>query len=84
MLRDVSGTPFRMVGVQPTWLTGTVVNSAKAAHDDRLLPERTILGQLAAALAGAGCRDAAVFEHLRGPRPCARGCHVVDALLRRS
>ena len=36
---------------------------------------------LADALEEAGCIDADILGHLRGPGPHARGCHVLDALL---
>jgi hypothetical protein len=36
---------------------------------------------LADALEEAGCADAAILGHLRGPGPHARLCHVLDAAL---
>jgi hypothetical protein len=33
------------------------------------------------ALEGAGCTNADILAHLRGPGPQWRGCFVVDALL---
>jgi hypothetical protein len=36
---------------------------------------------LADALEEAGCTDAAILSHLRGPGPHVRGCWVVDLLL---
>ena len=40
--------------------------------------------ELADALDDAGCTDADVVGHLRGPGPHARGCWVVDLLLGKS
>jgi hypothetical protein len=39
---------------------------------------------LADALEEAGCTDAALLDHLRGPGIHVRGCWVVDALTARS
>jgi hypothetical protein len=36
---------------------------------------------LADALEEAGCTDAAILGHCRGPGPHVRGCWVVDLLL---
>ena len=36
---------------------------------------------LADALEEAGCADAQVLSHLRGPGPHACGCHVLDLIL---
>ena len=33
------------------------------------------------ALEEAGCAEAAILDHLRGPGPHVRGCHPVDAVL---
>jgi hypothetical protein len=36
---------------------------------------------LANALEECGCEEMAVLDHLRGPGPHWRGCHVLDAIL---
>ena len=58
---------------------------AKAVYDERSLPSGTLetdrLGILADALEDAGCTDATILEHLRGPGPHVRGCFVVDLML---
>jgi hypothetical protein len=67
--------------VDPAWLTwndGTVRRLAQAFYDDRSF-ERLPL--LADALEDAGCTDAAILDHCRGPAQHARGCWVVDLLL---
>jgi hypothetical protein len=38
------------------------------------------LAVLADALEDAGCDDAVLLDHLRGPGPHVRGCFVVDLL----
>jgi hypothetical protein len=82
LLRDIFGNPFR-----PPFaplLLDTVVSLAQAAYDERELPSGHLdpirLAVLADALEEAGAA-AELAEHLRGPGPHVRGCHVVDLLL---
>jgi hypothetical protein len=80
LLHDIFGNPFRPVALDPSWLTTDVLMRAQLAYDDRafhLLPE------LADALEAAGCHDAEVLGHCRGPGPHTRGCWVVDLILSR-
>ena len=69
------------------WNNGTVVRLAEAAYEERMLPEGTLNAQrlsvLADALLDAGCTDAVLLDHLRGPGPHLRGCWAVDHLLGR-
>jgi hypothetical protein len=85
LARDIFGNPFRPVILDPLWLTPTVKALAAAAYDDRTLPAGSLdpdrLGILADALEDAGCDDAAILGHLRGPGPHFRGCWVLDLLL---
>jgi hypothetical protein len=79
--REIFGNPFRPVTVDTEWLAwngGTVVKLSQVIYDDRAFDR---LPLLADALEDAGCADAAVLEHLRGPGPHFRGCYVIDALL---
>lgn len=81
LLRDVFGNPFRPAHAEPAWLTwndGTVVRMAKAIHDERRFDELPMLGD---ALEDAGCTDADILTHCRGPGPHVRGCWVVDLLV---
>ena len=85
LLRDVVGNPFRRVVPSPAWLAwneATVVRLAQAAYEERHMPEGTLdngrLAVLADALEEAGCTDADILNHLRGPGPHVRGCWVVD------
>jgi hypothetical protein len=92
LLSDIFGPLlFRSVEIDPHWLLwndGTVVKLAQAAYEERQLPEGTLdntrLLILADALEEAGCSDADILGHLRGPGPHVRGCWVVDLLLGKS
>jgi hypothetical protein len=88
LLRDIVGSPpFRPV-VPPsvrTWHGGTVFRLAQTVYEQRELPsgnlDRHRLAVLADALEEAGCTDAEILGHLRGPGPHTRGCHAVDVVL---
>jgi hypothetical protein len=91
LLRDLFGNPLRSVTICPAvlaWNDSTVVRLAQAAYEERLLPEGTLdngrLAVLADALEEAGCSDADILGHLRGPGPHVRGCWVIDSLLGKS
>jgi hypothetical protein len=88
LLRHIVGNPFRPVTLIPAvlaWNDGTVVRLAQVAYQERKMPEGTLdngrLAVLADALEEAGCSDADILDHLRGPGPHVRGCWVVDQLL---
>jgi hypothetical protein len=81
LLREVIGNPFRPPVVDPTWLLwhdGTVRHLARAIYDDRTYEQLPILAD---ALEEAGCTDADILAHCRGPGPHVRGCWAVDAIL---
>lgn len=96
LLRCVVGNPFRPVtlprepvdtglGVQfggmherCPWLTPDVLALAGAGYEGR---DFSGLGALADALEDAGCTDADLLGHLRGPGPHALGCWCVDLIL---
>jgi hypothetical protein len=80
LIRCVCGNPYRHEAFDTTWFTSTVVALAKGIYDDRAFDR---LPLLADALEDAGCEDARVLDHCRGLEPHARGCWVVDGLLRR-
>jgi hypothetical protein len=88
LLRDIAGNPFRPVTLSPAWHTPAVLALAQAAYDNRSLPAGTLdperLAVLADALEEAGCTDADILGHLRGPGPHVRGCFVIDTLLDKS
>jgi hypothetical protein len=80
LLRCVFGTAS---GPPPgrTWLTGVGDAVQRLAHT--IYEERSfdLLPLLADALADAGCTDAQILEHLRGPGPHCRGCWGLDLVL---
>lgn len=78
VLRDIFGNPFCPVATNPTWLSPKVVSLTKAIYDDRAFEQMPILAD---ALEEAGCTNADILAHCRGPRPHVRGCWVVDLLL---
>jgi hypothetical protein len=90
ILLDVFDNPFRAVTVSPlllTWRNSTIPALAQSIYDNRS-PSGTLdparLSELASLLGEAGCQDAELLEHLRGPGPHIRGCWVVDLLLGKS
>jgi len=84
LLRCVFGNPFRATSLDSSLRTPDVLTLAQGAYKERIMPEGTLdatrLAVLADALEEAGARDF-VLDHLRGPGPHVRGCHVVDLLL---
>jgi hypothetical protein len=46
--------------------------------------DRGLVLTLAECLDDAGCDDAELLEHLRGPGPHFRGCWAIDLLLNRA
>jgi hypothetical protein len=85
LLRCISDMPFRAMAEDPAWRTPALLKSAQAAYDEPSLPEanldNTRLVALADALEKAGCHDADLLDHCRGPGPHVRGCWVLDLLL---
>ena len=85
ILRDVVGNPFRPVALSPAWRSPAVLALAQAAYNNRILlagilePDR--LAIVADALEEAGCNDADILGHLRGPGPHLRGCCAIDLIL---
>jgi hypothetical protein len=85
LLRDLYGPlPFRPLTVHRDWLTwhdGTIPRMASAIYEDQAYERLPILAD---ALEDAGCTDAEILSHLRGPGPHVRGCWVIDLLLAKS
>jgi hypothetical protein len=87
LIRDIFANPFRPPLSIPVSVLlchgGLLQRLAEAAYEHRLLPEGHLdperLAVLADAMEEAGA-DAEMVEHLRGPGPHVRGCHVVDWL----
>jgi hypothetical protein len=88
LLRDIFGNRFRPVSVSPTCRAPQVVALAQAAYEQRELPAGHLdparLAVLADALEEAGCDQADLLGHLRGPGPHVRGCFAVDLVLGRT
>jgi hypothetical protein len=81
LLRDIFGNPFRPVAINPSylrWRDGTVVRIVQAIYHERRFQDLPILADT---LEEAGCTDAAILTHCRGPGEHVRGCWVVDAIL---
>jgi hypothetical protein len=82
--RDIVGNPFRpRPTVPPDWLGwngSTVPRLAQAICDVRAFDRLPVLAD---ALEDAGCPDANLLGHLRGPGPHVRGCWAVDLVLGR-
>jgi hypothetical protein len=88
MMREIFGNPFRRLpnpAAWRKWSGGAILKLAHAAYEERILPAGTLdpvrLTVLADALEDAGCTDADILGHCRGPGPHVRGCWVVDLLL---
>ena len=84
LLRDIFN-PFRPASIDTACRTPAVTDLATAAYEERALPSGELdparLAVLSDALEEAGCDDAAILDHLRGPGPHVRGCWVVDLVL---
>jgi hypothetical protein len=78
LLRDVVGNPFRCASVGSSFVTANVLSIARAIYADRAFDRLPILAD---ALEDAGCDQADILEHCRGPGPHVRGCWVVDLVL---
>jgi hypothetical protein len=82
LLRELVGNPFRPPGVlDPAWLVwngGTVRKLAGEVYEARDLARLPVLAD---ALEDAGCTDAELLGHLRGPGPHVRGCWALDLIL---
>jgi hypothetical protein len=78
LANDVVGNPFYPVALDPAWRTEAVVGLVAGIYADRAFDRLPVLAD---ALEDAGCADADVLTHCRGPGPHVRGCWVVDLLL---
>jgi len=81
LLHCLLGNLFRPLLLAPSWVAwndGTVAKLAKGIYDDRAFDRLPVLAD---ALEDAGCDNADIFTHLRGPGPHVRGCWVIDLLV---
>ena len=89
LLRHLLGNPFRppppLAASVLGWDGGTVKRLAEGAYEQRNMSAGTLdparVAVLADALEEAGCTDAGLLGHLRGPGRHVRGCWAVDLLL---
>ncbi len=81
LLRELLGNPIRPAIVSSGWLTEAVRSLAETVA---ATVDFTLLPILADALEDAGCTDAAILDHLRGPGPHVRGCFALDLVLGKS
>jgi hypothetical protein len=81
LLRCIFGNSFQQLPAIPVawlaWNDGTVAKLAAAIYDERRFADLPILAD---ALEEAGCTDAAILAHCRGPGEHVRGCWAVDLL----
>jgi hypothetical protein len=78
LLRDIFENPYRPGWVDPAWQTPQVVAVAEAIYEERAFDRLPIMAD---ALEDAGCDNADILSHCRGPGLHVRGCWVVDLLL---
>jgi hypothetical protein len=84
LVREIVGNPFRLTTINDFWLhwnNATVVKIAQTIYDSR---DFALMPILADALEEAGCDNADILTHCRGPGPHVRGCWVIDLLLGKS
>ena len=78
ILREIIGNPFHPVTLDHACKTQAVVQLARSLYEERSFEDMPVLAD---ALEEAGCQDAAVLGHCRGPGPHVRGCWLLDLLL---
>ena len=78
VLKDIVGDPFRPAPFDAGWRTSSAVGIARQMYQLREFSAAPILAD---ALQDAGCENADILDHCRGPGPHVRGCWVVDLIL---
>ena len=78
LLRDIFGNPFRLVIVDSSWLTSTVIAIAQTIYDEGRFEAMPILAD---ALENVGCANDDILEHCRSGGEHVRGCWAVDLVL---
>ena len=68
----------RSVAFSSAWRTDTALLLARQMYESR---DFSLMPILADALQDAGCDNADILNHCRGPGPHVRGCWVVDLVL---
>jgi hypothetical protein len=80
LLREFFPNPFVPLDWNPDWFTTTVRDLARHIDTARAFDSMPILAD---ALQDAGCADEQILTHCRTDHPHARGCWVLDAVLRK-
>lgn len=78
LIRDIFGNPYRPVSIDPPHRRPAVVRLAQTIYEK---PAFEKMPEVVDALEAAGCTDADILAHCRGPGPHVRGCWVVDLIL---
>ena len=78
LLREIVGRPFRPVALDPAWRTPDVLDLVTTIDSERTFNR---IPELAAALERAGCTNAEILSHCRGPGQHVLGCWVVDLIV---
>jgi hypothetical protein len=78
LLRDILDSPFGLVALHRARPTPNLTALAGVIYEDRAFDRMQILAD---ALEEAGCDNADILSHCRGPRPRVPRCCVVDLLL---
>jgi hypothetical protein len=81
IIRDMFPNPSRPASVDSAWLTSDALALARGMYESR---DFTALPVLADALEEAGCEEAELLAHCRGPGSHVRGCWLVDLVLGKS
>jgi hypothetical protein len=84
ILRDIFGSPFHSLILDPSWLSwndGTIVKLARVIYDECAFERLPILAD---ALEESGCTNPEILNHCRQPGEHVRGCWVVDLILGKS
>jgi hypothetical protein len=88
LVRECFANPFRGPPPDEGALSAgrdTIAQLALAAYEERSLPSGHLdaarLAVLADAVEEAGCTDASILDHLRGPGPHVRGCWALGLIL---
>jgi hypothetical protein len=78
LLRCLFGNPFRPISLASRFVSPTVAALAATISDEHAFDRLPVLAD---ALEDAGCDNADLLAHLRGPGPHVRGCWALDLVL---
>jgi hypothetical protein len=78
LLHEIVGNPFRAISFNVGRLAQKARRLAKSIYTKKTFERMPNLAEI---LEEAGCTDAEILAHCRGPGPHVRGCWAVDLLL---